>query len=83
MPTETGSASCRAADVCMMIEPSLQIVSTTVTEREGVLLWRVEWEDRSGGDGVTSLLGEHTYEGQIAPRVRDLWTLEEIYALED
>jgi hypothetical protein len=43
----------------------------------------VEWEDRSGGDGVTSLFGEHTYERQIAPRVRDLWTLEEIYALED
>jgi hypothetical protein len=67
----------------MMIEPSLQIVSTTVTEREGILLWRVEWEDRSGGEGVTSLFGEHIYEGQIAPRVGDLWTREEIHAIED
>jgi hypothetical protein len=49
-------------------EASLQIVSTTVTERESSLLWRVEWEDRSGGDGVTSLFGESTYQRQIAPR---------------
>jgi hypothetical protein len=38
-----------------MPEASLQIVSTTVVEREGVPFWRVEWEDRSGGDGVVSL----------------------------
>jgi hypothetical protein len=61
----------------------LQIVSTTVTMRDGVLLWRVEWEDQSGGDGATSLFGKHIYDRQIAPRLRDLWTREEIYALED
>jgi hypothetical protein len=54
-----------------------------VVEREGIPFWRVEREDRSGGDGVVSLHGEATYQERIAPRVRDSWTVEEICALED
>ena len=66
-----------------MDRASLQIVSTTVVENEGIPFWRVEWEDRNGGEGIVSVYGEATYQERIAPRVRDFWTFEEIYALED
>ena len=33
--------------------------------------------------GIVSVYGEATYQERIAPRVRDFWTFEEIYALED
>ena len=49
---------------------------------EGVVLWQVVW----AGDGVReipAIYEEGTYLERIAPRVREAWTLDEIYALED
>jgi hypothetical protein len=60
---------------------TLHIVRTTVTERDGFVLWTVAWQRDVGGNEIVSVYGETVYQERIAPRLQETWTLEEIYAL--
>ena len=65
-----------------MDEPAvLRIVRTTVSERDGFVLWTVAWRRDDGGNEIASVYEETTYQERIAPRLQELWSLEEIYAI--
>jgi len=60
----------------------LRIVRTTVSERDGYVLWSVAWQREDGGNEIASVYGETTYQERPAPRLREPWSLEEIYAID-
>ena len=62
---------------------ALHIVRTTVSERDGYVLWSVAWQRDDGGNEIASVYGETTYQERIAPRLEEPWTREEIFALRD
>jgi hypothetical protein len=62
---------------------ALRIVRTTVSERDGYVLWSVAWRRDDGGNEIASVYGETTYQERIAPRLQEPWSLEEIFALRD
>ena len=64
-----------------MTERSLRIFEAGIHDRDGVRYWRVTWDDQAE-EGVTSLYLDETYQERIAPRLRETWTLREIYELE-
>lgn len=61
----------------------LRIVSTTVKETDGRGLWHVAWQRDGNRDEFVSVFTESTYLEQIAPRLDEPWTREEIFALRD
>jgi hypothetical protein len=63
-----------AADVRMTA--ALHIVRTTVSERDGYVLWSVAWQRDDGGNEIASVYGETTYQERIAPRLEEPWTRE-------
>jgi hypothetical protein len=60
---------------------ALRIVRTLVSERDGIRLWHVDWEDPDAQE-IRAVYLETTYLERIAPRVREPLDLEGIYALE-
>jgi hypothetical protein len=60
----------------------LQIVEMATNDKSGRRLWFVTWRDRSGGDDIRSLYLDEKYQERIAPRFKEMWTLQEIYDLE-
>jgi hypothetical protein len=62
---------------------ALHIVRTTVSERDGCVLWSVAWQRDDGGNEIASVSGETMYQERTAPRLEEPWTREEIFALRD
>jgi len=66
-----------------MAEASLQIVGAEMSDKDGIRYWRVTWNDRSGGDGFLSLYVDSDYQEKIAPRLHEMWTMQQVLALEE
>ena len=62
---------------------ALRIVRTTVSERDGYVLWSVAWRRDDGGNEIASVYGETMHQERIVPRLQEAWSLEENFALRD
>jgi hypothetical protein len=62
-------------------ERTIQIVKAEPSENDQIRYWRVEWNDRGGGEGFVLLFLDSTYCRDIEPRLSEMWTGSEVRAL--
>ena len=57
---------------------TLQIVKAEPSEKDSIRYWRVEWNNRGGGEGFALLFSDSTYRDDIEPRLSEMWTSSEV-----